>query len=103
LESDDTDYGRCGTETELGTGRVDDWLRIHGFAIGGWWVDRTGVSEVGTGECGRMCGSVRTRVQQEIENGIGDMWDCKTEWGVEDQTNRRTESAIDRRKLWTDE
>jgi len=83
LESDDIDYGRRGTETEVGTGRVDDWLRIHGFAIGGCWVDRTGVSEVEIGECGRMCGSVRARVQQGIVNGIGDMRDCKTEWGVE--------------------
>jgi len=55
LESDDIDYGGRWTETE-----------------------------VGIGECGRMCGSVRARVQQGIVNGNGDMRDCKTEWNVED-------------------
>jgi len=62
LESDDIDYGGHGTETEVETGRVDDWLRIHGFAIGGCWIDRAGVSEVVIGECGRLSESVRARI-----------------------------------------
>jgi len=61
LESDESDYGGHGTETEAETRRVDDWLWLHGFASVGCWNDRMGVSGVEIGEGGMICGSVRAR------------------------------------------